>query len=131
MRILMLILLAMSSQFAVANNDDACKLYLCLMGASQSDGGGDCTSRINQYTSKFNGSCPDLPTCIGTSGPNTSGVLMMTVSASGGSTQGPENGQIVQVCVEEDTPYGTFCEISLSAPATSAFGANYASCGGQ
>lgn len=56
---------------------------------------------------------------------------MVTASGSGGSTQGPENGKITQICVEEDTPYGTFCEIALNAPATTASGGNYASCGGQ
>ncbi len=110
------------------NDDDACKLYLCLMGTSESDGGPDCQTRIQQYTAKFNGSCPDLPTCIGTPGPKTSGVLMMTASATGGSTQ---ESSIKQACVEEDTMFGTYCEIALSANATSAFGFNEASCGGN
>jgi hypothetical protein len=127
--IVMAILLLASVQTSFA--DDACELYLCLMGASESDGGSTCKQRIQDYTDKFKSSCPDLPTCIGTSGPGTSGVLMVTVSGSGGSTQGPENGKIIQVCAEEDTPYGTFCEIVLTAEATSPSGGNYDSCGRQ
>lgn len=131
MRLIATIFLLLISKSSLAFTDDACKLYLCLMGASEADGGSDCVTRIEQYLAKFNGSCPDLPTCIGTAGPVTSGVLMVTASASGGSTQGPENGSIVQICIEEDTPYGTYCEIALSAPATSGGGFNEASCGGQ
>lgn len=111
--------------------DDACKLYLCLMGASESDGGTECVTSIKNYTDNFKKSCPNLPTCIGTSGPITAGILMTSVYGSGGSTQGPENGRIVQVCVEVDTPYGPFCGIALTAPATKAGGGNYASCGGE
>ena len=116
---------------ALAATDDACKLYLCLMGSSESDGGSDCVSRIEQYLAKFDGSCPDLPTCVGTSGPVTSGVLMVTASGSGGSTQGPENGPIRQICVEEDTWWGTYCEIYLGSNAVSKFAVNEATCGGQ
>jgi len=60
------------------------------MGENEADGGSECVTRIKEYTDKFSGSCPDLPTCIGTSGPTTSGILMATASATGGSTQGPE-----------------------------------------
>lgn len=127
--IVMSILLLASVQTSFA--DDACKLYLCLMGASESDGGTDCKTSIKDYTDKFKSSCPNLPTCIGTSGPGTTGVLMASLYGSGGSTQSPENGKIVQVCVEVDTPYGPFCGIALTAPATSAGGGNYASCGGE
>lgn len=128
-KIVMTILLLTVTQVSFA--DDACELYLCLMGTSESDGGTKCALRIEEYTAKFKASCPDLPTCIGTTGPITSGVLMATVSANGGSTHTPENGNIIQVCAEQVTPYGTFCEIGLTAPATSAFGGNYASCGGE
>jgi hypothetical protein len=129
MRVLVMFFLLSLFQPAYAFTDDACMLYLCLMGASESDGGGKCVDRIKDYTDKFKNSCPDLPKCIGTSGPTTSGVLMITVSGNGGSTQSPENGKIVQVCVEEDTPYGTYCEIALTAPATSAAGGNAGTCG--
>lgn len=123
--IVMAILLLASVQTSFA--DDACKLYLCLMGASDSDGGSTCKQRIQEYTDKFKSSCPDLPTCIGTSGPGTSGVLMSSVSGNGGSTQGPENGLITLGCVE----YKKVCAIVLTAPAIIASGGGVASCGGQ
>lgn len=122
----MAILLLTVTQVSFA--DDACKLYLCLMGASESDGGNKCAQRIEEYTAKFKASCPDLPTCIGTTGPITSGVLMATASANGGSTHKPENGNIIQVCVQVKN----ICAISLSAPALKekVTGANSATCGG-
>jgi hypothetical protein len=72
----MAILLLASAQVSFADNTDACKVYLCLMGASESDGRTDCVTRIKEYTNKFKTSCPDLPTCTGSNGPGTSGVLM-------------------------------------------------------
>lgn len=132
MKLIISLLLLLTSHSAYAiTTDDGCKLYICLMGSSESDGGSDCQARIKAYLNKFNGSCPDLPTCIGTSGPTTSGVLMVTASATGVSTQGPENGSIIQGCVEEDTWWGTYCEILLVAPATTGFGFNEATCGGS
>lgn len=63
-KIFLILLLLAIPQVSFA--DDACKLYLCLMGASESDGGTECEDSIKDYTDKFKKSCPNLPTCIGT-----------------------------------------------------------------
>lgn len=121
---LSLLLLSLQPISAYAFTDDACKLYLCLMGTSEADGGSDCVTRITQLRTDL-ASCHLLPVCIGTSGPVTSGLLMMNY----GSTQGPENGPIILTCETTSSwPSPPTCEYNLTSPAVIIVGEGFGNC---
>lgn len=117
------VLLLVFSLSTYADNDDACKLYLCLMGDSVTAGGSDCVTAINQYISKFSYSCPDLPTCTGHDG----SIIMNSVAGNGGSYA--DGNEIKQSCLTVFSFWSPpWCKITFfESPATKKISGNWVS----